>query len=35
VLAADGSMHGFSAPGGLETKRWMLQIEGALPPTLF
>lgn len=35
VLAADGSMHGFSAPGGLETKRRMLQIEGALPPTLF
>jgi len=35
VLAADGSMHGFSAPGGLETKRRMLRIEGALPPTLF
>ncbi len=35
VLAADGSMHGFSAPGGLDTKRRMLQIEGALPPTLF
>ncbi|MEO6703770.1 MAG: methylated-DNA--[protein]-cysteine S-methyltransferase [Jatrophihabitantaceae bacterium] len=38
VLAADGSMHGFSAPGGIATKRRMLRIEGALPPeepTLF
>jgi methylated-DNA-[protein]-cysteine S-methyltransferase len=38
VLAADGTMHGFSAPGGVATKRRMLQIEGALPPdepTLF
>lgn len=38
VVAADGSMHGFSAPGGIATKRRMLQIEGALPPdepTLF
>ncbi len=38
VLAADGTMHGFSAPGGIATKRRMLQIEGALPPdepTLF
>ena len=29
VLAADGSLHGFSAPGGIATKRLMLQIEGA------
>lgn len=29
VLAADGSLHGFSAPGGLETKRRMLEIERA------
>jgi methylated-DNA-[protein]-cysteine S-methyltransferase len=29
VLAADGSLHGFSAPGGIETKRRMLAIEGA------
>ena len=29
VLAADGSLHGFSAPGGIVTKRRMLQIEGA------
>ena len=38
VLAADGSMHGFSAPGGVATKRRMLQIEGAVrpdEPTLF
>ena len=38
VLAADGSMHGFSAPGGVNTKRRMLQIEGAIAadqPTLF
>jgi methylated-DNA-[protein]-cysteine S-methyltransferase len=38
VLAADGSMHGFSAPGGVQTKRRMLQLEGAVPPdqpTLF
>ncbi|HEX8094524.1 methylated-DNA--[protein]-cysteine S-methyltransferase [Jatrophihabitans sp.] len=38
VVAADGSMHGFSANGGVATKRRMLQLEGALPadePTLF
>jgi len=38
VLAANGSMHGFSATGGVATKRRMLQLEGALPadePTLF
>jgi methylated-DNA-[protein]-cysteine S-methyltransferase len=38
VLAADGSMHGFSATGGVATKRRMLQLEGAIPadePTLF
>jgi methylated-DNA-[protein]-cysteine S-methyltransferase len=29
VLAADGSLHGFSAPGGIVTKRRMLEIEGA------
>jgi methylated-DNA-[protein]-cysteine S-methyltransferase len=29
VLAADGSLHGFSAPGGIATKRRMLEIEGA------
>ncbi|HXD54209.1 MAG TPA: methylated-DNA--[protein]-cysteine S-methyltransferase [Solirubrobacteraceae bacterium] len=29
VLAADGALHGFSAPGGLATKRRMLEIERA------
>jgi methylated-DNA-[protein]-cysteine S-methyltransferase len=29
VLAADGSLHGFSAPGGLATKRRMLELEHA------
>ena len=29
VLAANGKLHGFSAPGGLETKRRMLALEGA------
>lgn len=30
VLAADGTMRGFSAHGGVETKRRLLMIEGAL-----
>ncbi|MGI8712054.1 MAG: methylated-DNA--[protein]-cysteine S-methyltransferase [Solirubrobacteraceae bacterium] len=29
ILAADGTLHGFSAPGGIDTKRRMLQIERA------
>jgi methylated-DNA-[protein]-cysteine S-methyltransferase len=29
VLAANGRMHGFSAPGGVVTKRRLLEIEGA------
>ncbi len=29
VLATDGSLHGFSAPGGITTKRRMLEIERA------
>lgn len=29
VLAANGALHGFSAPGGLATKRRMLEIEQA------
>lgn len=33
VLAADGSLHGFSAHGGVTTKRRMLVIEGALAQT--
>ncbi len=28
VLGADGSMHGFSAEGGLSTKEWLLRHEG-------
>lgn len=38
VLAADGRLHGFSAPGGLETKLKLLAIERALDggqPALF
>ena len=38
VMAAGGKFGGFSAYGGVETKRRMLQIEGALPddqPSLF
>jgi methylated-DNA-[protein]-cysteine S-methyltransferase len=37
VLGAGGQLTGFSAPGGVETKRRMLLIEGcpAVPPTLF
>ena len=36
VLAADGRLGGFSAPGGTTTKRRLLEIEGAtaLHPTL-
>ena len=33
VIAADGGIGGFG--GGLETKRWLLTLEGALPPSLF
>ncbi|MBX6389350.1 MAG: methylated-DNA--[protein]-cysteine S-methyltransferase [Frankia sp.] len=32
VLAADGALRGFSAPGGTATKRRLLELEGALPP---
>lgn len=38
VLAADGSLNGFSAPGGLATKRRLLEIErapGFDQPSLF
>ncbi|HTA35828.1 MAG TPA: MGMT family protein [Solirubrobacteraceae bacterium] len=38
VLAADGALHGFSAPGGIATKRRMLEIEcapGFVQQTLF
>ena len=33
VVGADGSMTGFSAPGGVQTKRRMLEIEGVRQPT--
>jgi methylated-DNA-[protein]-cysteine S-methyltransferase len=35
VVAADGRLTGFSAPGGVDTKRRMLEIEGAMAPALF
>ena len=31
VLAAGGKIGGFSAPGGSDTKLWMLELEGAAP----
>jgi methylated-DNA-[protein]-cysteine S-methyltransferase len=33
VLASDG-LGGYSGGAGLEVKRWLLMLEGALPPTL-
>ena len=35
VLAAGGRMGGFSGSGGVETKRFLLAHEGALPKELF
>jgi methylated-DNA-[protein]-cysteine S-methyltransferase len=29
VLGADGKLHGCSAPGGLDTKAWLLRLEGS------
>ncbi|AUG78029.1 cysteine methyltransferase [Kitasatospora sp. MMS16-BH015] len=34
VVAADGLGGFFGGPLGLETKRWLLTLEGVLPPTL-
>ncbi|MCB1384720.1 MAG: methylated-DNA--[protein]-cysteine S-methyltransferase [Nitratireductor sp.] len=34
VVGAGGAMTGFSAPGGIETKRQLLKIEGAIGPDL-
>jgi methylated-DNA-[protein]-cysteine S-methyltransferase len=28
VIGANGSLHGYSAPGGLSTKAWLLTLEG-------
>jgi methylated-DNA-[protein]-cysteine S-methyltransferase len=33
VIGADGSLTGYA--GGIEVKRRLLELEGALPPTLF
>lgn len=30
VLSANGSLCGFSAPGGLKTKKWMLSVESKI-----
>lgn len=30
VVASIGNLHGYSARGGLETKAWLLQLEGYL-----
>lgn len=35
VVGADGKMTGFSAAGGVNAKRKLLKLEGALPPELF
>lgn len=35
VVGAAGAMTGFSAPGGAETKRRLLKLEGAIAPELF
>lgn len=35
VIGANGTMTGFSAPGGTVSKRRLLKIEGALEPDLF
>ncbi len=29
VLGSDGKLHGFSAPNGIETKAWLLRLEGS------
>ncbi len=34
ILAAGGGMGGFSAPGGVETKRLLLELEGIIGPSL-
>jgi O6-methylguanine-DNA--protein-cysteine methyltransferase len=33
VLGSDGSLHGYSGGGGIKTKAWLLQLEGARLPT--
>lgn len=29
ILGTDGKLHGYGAPGGLETKAWLLRLEGS------
>jgi methylated-DNA-[protein]-cysteine S-methyltransferase len=29
VIGTDGRLHGYGAPGGLETKAWLLRLEGS------
>ena len=33
VLGSDGSLHGYSGGGGVQTKAWLLRLEGASPPS--
>ena len=35
VVGANGKLGGYSGAGGLATKTALLQLEGALPETLF
>ena len=28
VVGADGGLHGYGAPGGIQTKAWLLELEG-------
>ncbi len=35
IVGVDNKMTGFSAPGGIDTKRALLKIEGAIGPDLF
>jgi methylated-DNA-[protein]-cysteine S-methyltransferase len=32
VLGSDGSLHGYSGGGGIQTKAWLLKLEGARLP---
>ena len=32
VLGSDGSLHGYSGGGGIQTKAWLLRLEGAAVP---
>jgi methylated-DNA-[protein]-cysteine S-methyltransferase len=34
VLGSDGSLHGYSGGGGIQTKAWLLRLEGASLPGL-